>query len=112
MDPETPIDEHPPIPPGGWHRGHPEARIGGVCSMLARQFDVPLPVVRAGFVLAAVVPGLQGVGLTLYLAIWALTPPAEGEASALDRVVDGVSGLLAGRRTRDTQRPWHDSDPG
>ena len=77
-----------------WHRGHPESRIAGVCTTVARQLDVPLPVVRSGFVIAALVPGLQGIGITLYLAIWALTPPAPDEDSLLDRVVAAAGELF------------------
>ncbi len=105
-------DDRPIDPSAEWHRGYPEARIGGVCSALARHLDVPLPAVRTAFVLAAVFPGIQGFGLTLYLAIWALTPPAPNEASVLDRAVDSVSGLVSGRRERpDRAASWDDADP-
>ena len=87
-----------------WHRGHPESRIAGVCTTIARQFELPLPIVRSGFVIAALIPGLQGIGVTLYLAIWALTPPAPEEPSLLDRVVSRASELFAdGRGHRDDE---------
>lgn len=84
-----------------WHRGHPERRICGVCTTIARQFDLPLPIVRSGFVIAALLPGLQSIGLSLYAAIWALTPPAPNEPSLLDRGVAAFSELFGGSRRDD-----------
>ncbi len=91
-----------------WHRGHPESRIAGVCTTIARQFELPLPIVRSGFVIAALIPGLQGIGVTLYLAIWALTPPAPDAPSLLDRVVAAASELFD--RQRDDELDAIDRD--
>ena len=84
-----------------WHRGHPERRIAGVCSTIAHQFGLALPLVRAGFLLAALLPGLNGVGLGVYAAMWFLTPPEPDAPSGLDRVVEAVSALTGDRRVID-----------
>jgi len=78
-----------------WHRGHAENRIGGVCTTIAYQFGLPVTIVRAAFVVAALVPGLRGFSILLYLAIWGLTPPAPGEESTLDRTLGIFSNLVA-----------------
>lgn len=83
-----------------WHRDHPERRIAGVCTTIAHQLELPLPIVRSGFVIAALIPGLQGIGLTLYGAVWALTPPAPGEPTLLDRVSAAI-GEFVGSRSDD-----------
>ena len=77
-----------------WHRGHPENRIAGVCTTLAYQFGIPVTLVRAAFVVAALVPGLRGLSVLMYLAIWGLTPPSPGERSTLDRTLAIVSDLM------------------
>ena len=53
-----------------WHRGGPERRLAGVCTALARELDVPLPAVRAAFVLAVALPGIRVLAAGLYLALW------------------------------------------
>ena len=65
-----------------WHRGGPERRLAGVCRALARELGVPLPAVRAAFVLAVALPGIRVLAAGLYLALWFVTPPAQGEPSA------------------------------
>ena len=70
-----------------WHRGGAERRLAGVCAALARELDVPLPAVRAAFVLAVALPGIRLLAVGLYLALWFVTPPAPGEPSALDRTI-------------------------
>jgi phage shock protein PspC (stress-responsive transcriptional regulator) len=81
--------EHPASferrPVSEWHRSGPERRLAGVCMALARELDVPLPAVRAAFVLAIALPGIRLLAAGLYLALWFVTPPAPGEPSALDR---------------------------
>jgi phage shock protein PspC (stress-responsive transcriptional regulator) len=104
---------HHPIPDPNpklqeWHRGHPENRIAGVCTTIARQFDVPLPIVRSAFVVAALIPGLRGVSVLLYLAIWGLTPPAAGEDSTLDRTVETLGRLFDGADDARKPRALHD----
>jgi phage shock protein PspC (stress-responsive transcriptional regulator) len=62
--------------PRGWYRDHPTRKVAGVASGVARALAVPLPLVRAAFVLALL---FHLSGLFVYLALWLLMPlPAEG----------------------------------
>ncbi len=83
-----------------WHRGHPEGRVAGVCAGLAAEFDIPLTLVRAGFLLG----GLLGPGVTLivglYGVLWFLMPAEPGGDSGLDRLVEGVTSLSGEARER------------
>ncbi len=88
-----------------WHRGHPDRKIAGVCAALSRQLDWPLPLVRAGFLLAAVLPGFHAVGLTAYLVLWLLLPAEPGAPSLLDRVLDAVQDLFGAGPARDGDTP-------
>ncbi len=88
-----------------WHRGAPERRLAGVCSALARELDVPLPAIRAAFVLAVALPGIRVLAIGLYLALWFVTPNAPGEPSGLDRVVVAFEDLVGARRDREKQEP-------
>ena len=76
-----------------WHRRFDERKIAGVCAGIAHQMDLPLTLVRAAFVVLAVVPGFSAAGVFLYLALWFLMPANPGASSGLDRVVDLVSTL-------------------
>ena len=80
-----------------WHRSGPERRLAGVCTALARELDMPLPAVRAAFVLAIALPGIRILAAGLYLALWFVTPPAPEEASGLDRVILTVEDLFSAR---------------
>lgn len=83
-----------------WHRGYPEGRVAGVCAGLAGHFDMPLTLVRAGFVLGALMgPSVIFVGFS-YLALWFLMPEKPGAESGLDQVVDAVSDLSGTARER------------
>jgi phage shock protein PspC (stress-responsive transcriptional regulator) len=99
--------EHPtspslrPLPE--WHRAGAERRLAGVCTALARELDVPLPAVRAAFVLAVALPGIRVLALALYLALWLVTPPAPGEPSGLDRAVIVLEDLFSARKDRPKQ---------
>lgn len=87
-----------------WHRGFPERKIAGVCAGVAHALDLPLPVVRAGFLLLAVFPGFRGLGVGAYLVLWLLMPAEPGAPSPLDRVIDAAKELLGApseRRGRD-----------
>jgi phage shock protein PspC (stress-responsive transcriptional regulator) len=81
-----------------WHRGGAERRLAGVCTALARELDVPLPAIRAAFVLAVALPGIRVLVVGLYLALWFVTPPAPEEASGLDRVIIAVEDLFSARK--------------
>jgi len=84
-----------------WHRGSPERRVAGVCTALAREMNVPLPAVRAAFVLAVALPGVRVLGVGLYLALWFVTPPEPEGLSGLDRLVLAVEDVFGiGRRDR------------
>ncbi len=82
-----------------WHRGYPEQRIAGVCCAIAAQLELPLPLVRAGFLVLAIVPSF-GAAVALYLALWFLTPPEEGARSAFERLVAWAENLAVGVRER------------
>jgi phage shock protein PspC (stress-responsive transcriptional regulator) len=99
---EHPVStEHRPL--SEWHRGGPERRLAGVCAALARELGVPLPAVRAAFVLAVALPGIRILAAGLYLALWFVTPPAPGEPSGLDRLVVVVEDLFSARSERPKQ---------
>jgi phage shock protein PspC (stress-responsive transcriptional regulator) len=85
------------------HRNRPERRLAGVCAALADHLGLPLPVVRAAFLLGALIPSTSGPVILLYLAIWFVTPPALGERSGLDRVIETLRDLfgVGGARRRD-----------
>ena len=94
--------EHPVTtrrrPLSEWHRAGPERRLAGVCTALARELDMPLPAVRAAFVLAVALPGIRVLALGLYLALWFVTPPAPDEPSALDRALIMLEDLFSTSR--------------
>jgi phage shock protein PspC (stress-responsive transcriptional regulator) len=81
-----------------WHRHGPERRLAGVCTALARELDMPLPAVRAAFVLAVALPGIRVLAAGLYLALWFVTPPEPDEPSALDRTLIMIEDLIGAGR--------------
>ena len=83
-----------------WHRGYPEGRIAGVCAGLAGHFDMPLTLVRAGFVLGALMGPSIFFVVGSYLALWFLMPEKAGAESGLDQVVDAVTDLGGTARER------------
>jgi phage shock protein PspC (stress-responsive transcriptional regulator) len=76
------------------HRDRPERRLAGVCAALADQLALPLPLVRAGFLIGAFIPAVNSLVILLYLGLWFVTPPAPGERSGLDRAVAAIRDLL------------------
>ena len=86
-----------------WHRSGPERRVAGVCTALARELAMPLPAVRAAFVLAVALPGIRILAVGLYLALWFVTPSAPDEPSALDRTIVAVEDLFSVRSDRPKQ---------
>jgi phage shock protein PspC (stress-responsive transcriptional regulator) len=82
-----------------WHRGYPEKRIAGVCCAVAAQLGVPLPLVRAGFLVLAIVPSF-GAAVALYLALWFVTPAQPGERSGLERVIAWIEDFAMGVHER------------
>jgi phage shock protein PspC (stress-responsive transcriptional regulator) len=97
---EHPVSTDRRRPLSEWHRGGPERRLAGVCTALSRELDIPLPAVRAAFVLGVALPGIRVLAAGLYLALWFVTPNAPGEASGLDRVIVAVEELFSGRTDR------------
>jgi phage shock protein PspC (stress-responsive transcriptional regulator) len=81
-----------------WHRSGPERRLAGVCTALARELDVPLPAVRAAFVLAVALPGIRLLAVGLYLALCFVTPAEPDEPSALDRALIMLEDLFGADR--------------
>ena len=81
-----------------WHRSGAERRLAGVCTALARELDIPLPAVRAAFVLAVALPGIRVLAAGLYLALWFVTPPEPDEPSALDRALIMIEDLFGADR--------------
>ena len=102
---EHPVSTDRRRPLSEWHRGGPERRLAGVCTALSRELDVPLPGVRAAFVLAVALPGIRVLALGLYLALWFVMPPAPGEPSGLDRLIVACEELFGARSDRPRQEP-------
>jgi len=72
VPPETPdrepVESSEPLP---LRRSTTKRLVGGVCGGIAERFEVDATLVRIGFVVAAC---LWGVGVVVYLALWALVP--------------------------------------
>src|ERR1700677_1709035 len=84
-----PVKVDPELEPGGTrlHRSRTKKVFGGVAGGIGERFDVDPNIVRVVFVVLALVYGL---GLAIYLALWALVPrTTSGEDEAMD--VDEVS---------------------
>lgn len=56
----------------GWTRTRDGKMIAGVCAGLAREFSVPVTVLRLAFVLGTLFGG--GIGIILYLVLWVVMP--------------------------------------
>ena len=69
---------------GGFRRG-PERLVGGVAAGLARQFGMDVWLVRLLVLLAFALPG---IGVAVYLAVWAVTPWQDGSIP-LEQTVAG-----------------------
>ncbi len=91
--PTGPPDPMPPEPPGEpsaassepipLRRSARKHLIAGVCGGIAERFEVEVTIVRVAFVIAAC---LWGVGVVVYLALWALVPLTKdtGQSPTLD----------------------------
>ncbi len=55
-----------------WRRVRRDKMIAGVCMGLAREFDVPVTVLRLAFVLGTLMGG--GIGIIVYLVLWVVMP--------------------------------------
>jgi len=81
VPPETPNEvSGEPLP---LRRSSKKHLLAGVCGGIAERFEVDVTIVRVAFVVAAC---LWGIGVVVYLALWALVPLADGagQKSALD----------------------------
>lgn len=69
----------------GWTRTRDGKMIAGVCAGLAREFGVPVTVLRLAFVLGTLFGG--GIGIVLYLVLWVVMPwePSFGLPARTDR---------------------------
>jgi phage shock protein PspC (stress-responsive transcriptional regulator) len=56
----------------GWTRTRDGKMIAGICAGLAREFSVPVTVLRLAFVLGTLFGG--GMGIVLYLVLWVVMP--------------------------------------
>ena len=78
--PSGPPPELPPEAPDGPSEAPPLRRsstkrlVAGVCGGIAERFEVDATIVRVAFVVGAC---LWGVGVIVYLALWALVPTAD-----------------------------------
>ena len=64
--PSEPPSEPPPL-----RRSSTRRLVAGVCGGIAERFEVDVTIVRVAFVVAAC---LWGIGVVVYLALWALVP--------------------------------------
>ena len=94
----------------GMHRNRPERRLAGVCAALSEELSLPLPLVRAGFLIGALLPAINSLVIVLYLALWFVTPPAVGERSGLDRVVAALRDLFGVEHAEARRRERFSSD--
>jgi phage shock protein PspC (stress-responsive transcriptional regulator) len=85
---ELPTGPPSEVPPGSPDGAPPESQeplplrrsttkhlVAGVCGGIAERLEVDVTIVRVAFVVAAC---LWGIGVVVYLALWALVPPADG----------------------------------
>jgi phage shock protein C len=56
----------------GWLRSRDGKMIAGVCAGLAREFSVPVTVLRLAFVRGTLFGG--GIGIIVYLVLWVVMP--------------------------------------
>ncbi len=77
--------------PREWHRDYPNRRIAGVCESVASNLEISVSLVRAFFVLTALI---HGAGIVLYVVLWLLLPDVPGESAALDRWIRSVRRVL------------------
>ena len=83
-------------------------KIAGVCAGFADYLDLDVTLVRLGWIVLSIVPGMVVGGVLVYIAAWMLMPAAGAAASpaaalprrltrsATDRKLAGVCGGLAG----------------
>ena len=84
----------PPEVKGRWLRNRQDRMFLGICSCLAHNYAIPLPVVRLIFVILSF---FHGLGLILYGILWAVIPfedQGRPVAARLHHIVrDSVDGI-------------------
>jgi phage shock protein PspC (stress-responsive transcriptional regulator) len=70
-----------------WTRSRKHRRFAGVCAGLAKQFAVPVTLIRLTFIIFTFIGGW---GLLIYLALWLLMPlePRDEEADDEDEEIE------------------------
>ncbi len=92
-----------------WYRSHPDARLAGVCAALAHALQLPVGLVRLTFVVFTL---FVHIGLFAYVGLWLLIPPAPGETSHAETMLEKALALLrgaagpAGGPRRDPSDSW------
>ena len=79
------------LDPERWYRDHPERRVAGVASAVARALAVPVGAVRLGFI---VLTFLHFLGPLLYGALWLLVPFTPGGDAPLTCALARARNLL------------------
>lgn len=79
------------LDPERWYRDHPERRVAGVASAVARALAVPVGAVRLGFI---VLTFLHFLGPPLYGALWLLVPFSPGGDAPLTGALARARNLL------------------
>jgi phage shock protein PspC (stress-responsive transcriptional regulator) len=64
-----------------WYRSRDGRRIAGVCAGLAEEFGISVTIVRLAFLLGTLIGG--GMGLVIYLVLWAVMPFRPGNDTVL-----------------------------
>lgn len=92
------------LDPERWYRDHPERRVAGVASAVARALALPVGAARLAFIVLTFV---HLAGPLLYAALWSLIPFSPGGDPPLARVLTMARDLLdqlLGARPRETAR--------
>jgi phage shock protein PspC (stress-responsive transcriptional regulator) len=103
------------LDPERWYRDHPERRVAGVASAVARALALPVGAIRLGFLVLAFV---RLTGPLVYAALWLLIPFTPGGEAPLTRALtvgrDMLDQLIGGRQrataSRPRERPRNDAD--
>jgi phage shock protein PspC (stress-responsive transcriptional regulator) len=98
------------LDPERWFRDHPERRVAGVASAVARALAVPVGAVRLGFI---VLTFIHLLGPMLYVALWLLVPFAPGGDAPVTHVLAWLrDGFERARRALDDLLRHHPRDGG
>lgn len=85
-----------------WHRGHADARLGGVCSALAHALSVNVAAIRLAFVVFTVITHVAPLA---YLGLWLILPPRPGSESVLEGLLRAGLDLLGSTRRHGNEPP-------